>query len=235
MEKVTFTKDGILCSFWDAPTTKWTERKLSETELPVSWVLPYVVEIEDGLTLRELLTSLKPYEDAMSFMFLNDLMGLSFNTVRDALLEAEPDTSRINTDIIALMWVGEVTNGEDPGMTIYPTIMSVEMDDRDPENELENYLPLHDISVSDMLEKPFELDDWLEFFEVNEIGTPVLSGGFSWSFYDFMRGLLSELTIFAYNKGLVTLPGGVQNSPLSIEALFEHIDGLDSYYASEKA
>ena len=234
MEKVIFTKDGLLCSFWENPATTWTERKLSETELPISWVLPYVVEIREGVTLRDVLVSLKPYEDAMSFMFLNDLMGLSFNTVRDALLNAEPDESKIKSDLITLMWVGEVTQGEDPGMSMYPTIMSVEFDNRDPENGLENYMPLHDISISNMLDRPFELDDWLEFFDVDQMTVPIMSGGFSWSFYDFMRGILSELTVFSYNRGIITLPNGVQNAPLPIESLFSHIDGLDAFYEAEK-
>lgn len=234
MEKVIFTKHGILCSFWDAPTTKWTEKKLSETELPVSWILPYMVEIEDGLTIRELLESLKPFEDAMSFMFLNDLMGLSFNTVRDSLLNGELDDHKIKTDVITLMWNGDVDQGENPGINIYPTIMSVEFDEKYPDNEMENFQPLHDISLADMLGKPFELDNWIEMFETNQIGVPILSGEFSWSFYDFMRGLISELTIFAYNKGLVTLPGGVQNTPLTIDVLFEHLDGLDNFYETKK-
>lgn len=229
MEKITFTKAGIGCTIWDHKLARWTDLKFDETQIPFSWCLPYQVEIEDNMTIQDVLNSLKSQSDHVNYIFANPLMGLKLEELIDALVSAtKKERSTVNA--ICLMWNAEMRREENNGVAMYPMLMGVEMNDDEDDDRFHD---LYDLSAVDILEKQLVLDDWLEVIDDENPDEPVLDGAFAWSMYDFISGILSELTLFAYSYGLISLPNGVQTSPVSIVELLSHIDDIDRIVKDE--
>ena len=229
MERILFTKTGILCSMWDHKLAKWNEVDLTESQIPFSWCLPYSVEVDEGVTILEILNNLKSQWDHVNYVFVNPMMGIRMEDLLTAVTSANKK-ERSSVNAVCLNWAAEMRNDEDRGMSMYPTILGVVMND-DDEDEFHD---LYDLSISDLLNQPLVVDDWLEVVDSeDQLGDPVFDGAFAWSLYDFLNGILSELTLFAYSYGIVSLPEGVQTSPISITDLMNHIDDIDKMIIDE--
>jgi len=235
MEKVTFTKTGLTGSFWERTSSKWTDKDLASANLPITWFLPYSTFFEEGVTLTDILNGLTPFLDQVNFVFANYLMGIKLEDLRLVLEKAPNPEDPAKADTICLIWAGEVRAGEegDDLISIFPSIVALEVSP-DDDDELDQFRPLYDITPSDLLNKPIVLDDWIEFYDIKKVDTTLMEGVFDWTLYDFLGGILSELTLYCYKAGLIKLPEGSQVGPMGIQDLFDHIDELDEYYKNEK-
>ena len=230
MEKVIFTKNGILGTFWDAKSSKWIDRELKDSNLPISWFLPHQTSIADGVCVSDVIKGLEPFYDQVNFIFVNALMGINIQDFFKALNESSISENTVKTDNVCLLWNGEIRENpeNEDEISIFPTLHSLESSTLD--DELDEFHSLYDISSKDLLFKPLLLDDWLDFFKSSNIQETILEGGFSWNLYDFLSGLFSEISLYCYKTGLVKLAEGSQVGPLNITELFEHIDDLDNFY-----
>jgi hypothetical protein len=235
MEKVKFTKNGLVGSFWDHNTAKWVDRDLFSSNLPITWFLPHSTYVDDGVTLTDVLNGLTPFIDQVNFVFVNYLMGIKLEDLRTVLEKAPSPEDPAKTDTVCLIWAGEIRADEegDDLLSIFPSIVSLEISPND-DDELDQFRPLHDITPSDLLNKPIALDDWLEFYNVKEVDKTVMEGAFDWTLYDFLGAVMSELTLYCYKAGLIKLPEGAQVGSMGIKDLFDHMDDLDEYYKNEK-
>lgn len=225
MEKVIFSKNGVLCSIWNQQVSNWSSIDLDKTGISLAWCLPYAVAIESGMTIREILNSLKPYAEQVDFLFSNSLMGLNFVKVLDAIEIA--DLSRdVHVNNVSLSWVAENDVEEEPNLAIYPVITGFTLGDDDDGDE-DEFHDLYDLSTEDILNAEFVLDEWLEVYGAGP--EPVLETNLSWTLYDFLGGLLSDLTLYAYSYNLIELPNGIQTSPIEVTDLINHIDDLEGY------
>lgn len=230
MEKLTFTKDSINASFWNPEIAKWEIKPVESTGLPITWFLPYEVEIEDEVTVAQILKLIEPYSEQINFVFMNYLKGLQFSTLQEALSSAKSGKDSIEADVVCLLLASELKElDEEYQVDTFPTIMALEVGE-DEDSDDDQFHPLHDMSVSQLLNTPLFLDDWLEFYEESDPTDTLFECSVKWSLFDFLRGLLSELAIYAYGVGLVTFAEGSGLVPINSQELFEHINILDNFF-----
>lgn len=231
MQKITFTKKSIQFSLWDESAESWQNRDIAESDLPITWFLPYEVYVEDGVTLRHILNHLKPYSGQLNFIFVNYLTGLPFEELLISLDESSDMEEIVKTDAVCLLWVGQVRpieEEDDNELAVFPSIMALELigDDEDSEDEFHN---IHEMTVKQLLDGPFILDDLLEYYDEDSIDETLFSGVTSWKLFDFISGILKELTIFAFANGIFTKSSD-KLPPLSSKELFEHLSDLDKFF-----
>ena len=65
MEKIIIKKSGLYFSFWDEDTLSWTDRLISDSDLPITWYFQYSIEIEEFLTISDLLLLFAQYHIAL--------------------------------------------------------------------------------------------------------------------------------------------------------------------------
>lgn len=237
MQKITFTKKSILISFWDETGEKWQDRDISESDLPFSWYLPYEVFVEPKVTARDVLNRLVPYAEQVNFMFVNYLRGLPLEDVIKILTTAKIEKSGTKVDAVCLIWVGEITqtDDEDDTIDIYPALMALEIDETDSEGENDTFHSVLDINVKQLLDSELVVDDFLELYYEHSPDDTEVSGVTSWSLFDFLRGLLGELVVYAFANRFIQLSELSNLPPLTSEELFKHMDNLDKFFKNGKS
>ena len=236
MQKITFTKKAILISFWDESQEKWQDRDISESQLPISWYLPYEVFIEPKVTIRDILTLLEPYFDHLSFIFVNYLKGLSLDDVKKCLTDSKSEKPIVKIAAMCLIWVGEIKEieGDEESIDIYPTLMALEIDADDPGGENDTFHSALDVNLKQLMDSEFVLDDLLEIYREDDPEQTEVTGVTGWSLFDFIRGLLSELVIYSFANRLIQLSELSNMPPLTADELFKHMDNLDKFYKNER-
>ena len=95
MQRITFKKDKIVVSFWDSDSDTWQERPISKSDLPLPWFLQYETFVDEDVTIREILTQLKPHAQYLNIIFLSYLKGILFQDLLDKV-------SKVNQSIFSL-------------------------------------------------------------------------------------------------------------------------------------
>lgn len=235
MQKLTFTKTGIVCSFLDQSSSKWIDRDISEAELPFTWYLPHVVVIDEGLTVREILSHLLKYEEQINFIFVSHLKGLSLSDLIKSIESVDKTSDIEKVDAVCLLWLGQVKpleNEEDPFLAIQPAMMALEMPDLLDEEEDELH-SIHNISAKQLMDSPFVLDDLLEFIDPADPEEAEFSGLVNWEVFDFIGSLLNELVIYSFVTGSLSELAKIDLAPLSAEDLFDHLAELDKFFSTK--
>lgn len=228
MQKITFTKDSILVSIWDEVGEKWQDRSIADSNLPLSWYLPYEVFIDPGVTIKDVLGHLTRYLEQVNFLFINQLRGLSLDDVIKILEEAKSEKSKIQADEMCIIWVGKIIDDdEDDMINIYPALMAIEID---PDSDVETFHSAHDLEVDQLLGLEFSVDDFLELFNENNPAQTELSGIVSWRMFDFIGGLLEELVTYSFANRLIQISELSNLPPMTSIELFKHMESLDKFF-----
>lgn len=237
MQKITFNKKSILISSWDESSEKWIDQSITESELPISWYLPYEVFIEPKVTIRDVIKLLEPYTDQLNFIFINYMRGLPFDELVKLLNSAKIEKSKVKVDAVCLIWVGEIkpVEGDEDSVDIYPTLMALAIDELDPEGEDDTFHSVLDINIKQLLESELVVDDLLELYREEEPADTEFSGISGWSLFDFMRGLLGELVMYAFANRMVQLSELSNLPPLTADELFKHMENLDKFFKNGKS
>ena len=233
MQKITFTENDLLFSFWDEETETWINRSLQESELPFMWFLPYQTYVENGVTIRQVLKTLQTCAPEINFTFVNYLKGMSLDETIKMLEEAEPVKGLSEKiDAICLIWTGQMRNdsgSEEPYINIQPSLMALEIDELEEDND--QFHEIFWLSIAQLLDTGLVIDDFIEFYDESEPDEVALTGSTNWTLFDFTRAILNELVMYSY--ALKILPNGessVKMPPMSAESLFEHMENLDNFF-----
>jgi hypothetical protein len=233
MQKITFHKKSIQVSFWDETAEDWQDRDISKSELPITWYLPYEVFVEEGVTIREVLTLLKPYSEQINYVFINYLKTVSFESLLESLFGADrEDTLDDDVSLICMLWVGQVKplDDEEDELSAYPTLMALDATG-DEDSDEDEFISIHEISITQLLDKPLIIDDLLEY--VDDLMDSQFSGITSWSLFDFIRTLANELTTYSFVTGVFPKSELDNLPPLSSTELFEHMEDLDDFFKNK--
>ena len=233
MQKVTFTKDSINFSFWDESNESWIDKSISESELPITWFLPYQTYVDKGVTIRQILNVLKAYEPEINFMFVNYLKGMLLVDLIKMFDEASSESSSIEkVDAICLIWSGQMQPVEtDEGyyINIQPGLMALEIDESLEEND--QFHDIYEISIDQLLNKPLIMDDFIEFYDESDSDEVILSGSTNWTLFDFLRSLLNDIMMYAYVvKIFPTDSSTMKLPPMTSRDLFDHMENLDKFF-----
>jgi hypothetical protein len=239
MEKITFTKTDILYSFWDESSGKWIERSLSTSELPFSWYLPYEVYIDSDVTLLDLFDKLEKYSNLINVIFINHLKAIPLETLISLLKQNLDTPSNHEIDNLCILWSGEVKsvkNIEEPLINQTPAIMGLQFDNTtDTLDEADDTLySIRDMSVSQILELPIILDDILEFIDPDDDTDIILEGITSWTLYDVLGIICTELSTYCFVKGLLSKTYGIKTTPLAASEFFDYLETLDKFFNKQK-
>lgn len=237
MQKITFTKESLLFSFWDESTESWINKSLQESELPFTWFLPYQTYVESGVTLRQVLKVLEKYSPEINFVFVNYLKGMLLEDAIKMLDEAEPVKSSVEkVDAICLIWTGQmqnVANESEPYINIQPSLMALEIDQI--EEDEDQFHEIFEVSIAQLLDSPLIMDDFIEFYDEDESDEVLLTGSTNWTLFDFTRALLGELIMYSY--AIKVFPNGesvVKLPPMTADDLFDHLENLDNFFKRGK-
>ena len=238
MQKITVNKKSILISFWDESSEKWIDRNIAEADLPISWYLPYEVFIEPKVTIRDVLKLLEPYSEQVNFIFINYMRGILFNDIVKLLTSAKNEKSKLKVDAMCLIWVGEIkqiTEEDEETIDIYPTLMALDMDEQDPDGENDKFYSVFDVNVKQLLDSELVADNLLDLYREEDPDETEFSGITSWSMFDFVRGLLGELVMYAFANRLVQISELSNLPPLTAAELFKHMENLDKFFKNGKS
>lgn len=232
MQKLTFKKDRLVALFWDSEKEDWQERDLAESNLPLPWFFPYETYVDEGVSLNDILTLLKPYESYLNLMFINYIKGIPFSDLVDKLKNADSGEELQKIDAICLLWIAQVkpTSGEEPSIEVQPVIMGLEMsEDEDLENA--EFHSIYEVTPAQLLNNEFVIDDLIEFFSDSDPDDVTLSGITSWTLFDFLRTVLGELSTYCLVSGLLKRNDS-DTAPIDSIELFDCLEDLDKFFSS---
>jgi hypothetical protein len=235
MQKLTFTKQSILISFWDETSEKWIERNMADASLPITWYLPYEVHIEKNVTLRDIINMLIPYSEQLNFVFLAYLNGVQVEDLFAELLSRPAEPHDLKIDAICLLWMGQVKpvpEIDDLKIYTFPALLALEIIDEDDDGSEDELHSIYDITVDQLLDKSIVIDDFLEYYDDDKHNDALFSGITDWQFFDFIRTILSELVLYSFTTDIIK-KSDLNTDPIGPAELFEHLDKLDKFFKDE--
>lgn len=221
-------------SLWDETDEKWIERNILESNLPITWYLPYEVYLEENITVADVLDLLSEYTDQINFIFINYSKGIPFEEIVKCLVEAKPKKSNLKIDSVCLLWIGELSEADEEfdEVEIYPAMMALEIDETDPDGENDQLYNISELNIKQLMNSNLVLDDILEIYRTDGSEEIAVSAITSWTLFDFIRGLLNDLLSYAIINRLLLVSEFSKVPPLNSEELFNHLDNLDKFFKS---
>jgi len=236
MQKLTFTKQAILISFWDETSEKWIDRNMADTSLPITWYLPYDVHIEKNVKLKDIINNLTPYAEQLNFVFLAYLNGVQVEDLFTELLSRPAEPHDLKIDAICLLWMGQVKpvpDVDDSKIYTFPALLALEMIDEEDDGAEDELHSIYDITIDQLLNTQIVIDDFLEYYDDDSRNDDAIFSGITdWTFFDFMRTVLSELVLYSFTTDIIKKSDLTAN-PIGPAELFDHLDKLDKFFKDE--
>lgn len=235
MQKITLKKEGIFFSFWDEQTASWVNKNISEVNLPISWYLPYSVQLEGELTVFDTLELLEQYVEQLQAIFSNSLVGIKLTDIYEVLRKPLEKKVDVPMNCVYLFKIGEITPiKDDPNeyLSIYPVMMGLNINDDEDSEESVYHLTSFDVRAWSSL--PFRIDYFMEYTDVSteEI---VLDGVVNWMFFEVIHCLLLQVSLcMQVTKVIPTKEDNqLKSGPMLIEELLLWIDELDRIFLTK--
>jgi len=235
MQKITLKKEGIFFSFWDEQTASWINKDISEANLPISWYLPYSVQLEGDLTVCDVMKLLEPYVEQLQAIFSNSLAGIKLADIYEVLKKPLEKNVSVPMNCIYLFKIGEITpikDDENEYLSIYPVMMGLDIND-DEESE-ESVYHLASFDVRSWCSLPFGIDYFMEYTDVSteEI---VLDGVINWMLFEVIHSLLLQVSICMQVTEAIPAreDSKLKSGPMLIEELLLWIDELDRIFLTK--
>jgi len=229
MQKITIKKEGIFFSFWDEQTASWIDKEISEVNLPVSWYLPYSVQLEGELTVCDIMKLLEPYSDQLQAIFSNSLAGIKLTDIYEVLKKQLEKKTKIPMNCVYLFKIGESTpikDEENNYLSVYPVIMGLDINDDEDTEEDVYHLTSFDVRLWCTL--PIGIDYYMEYTDISteEI---VLDGVVNWTFFEVIHCLLSQVSLCLQVTEVIPVreDSKMKSGPMLIDELLLWIDELD--------
>lgn len=227
MQRITIKEDGIYFSFWQEESTDWIEQNINDANFPFAWYLTYPVQIEDGITLKTILSHLAKYKDEIESIFVNALFGVKFNTIYDVINSTKSSDFETQLNVIYLFKIGELlpADKEYNLLRITPVIMGIYLED---EINDEDVYHLSSFPIGNWSDLPIAVDYFMEYVD-SQSDEPVLSGVVSWNFFEIVHTILSQISLTLRIMEIVPVKVGsnLESGPMTITELFNWITDLD--------
>ena len=232
MQRITFKKDKIVVSFWDSDSDTWQERPISESDFPLPWFLQYETFVDEDVTIREILTQLKPHAQYLNIIFLSYLKGILFQDILDKVSKVNQTRVGIDINAVCLVWSTELSQieGDDlPSIQTYPNLLGLELDESD--DEADTFYSVQDMTPAQILDKSLWIDDTFELYKDDDSDDLIFEGITNWSLFDFLRTLIGELTTYIIVVEILNRAEfKVSSVPITSTDLFSQMSDLDKFF-----
>lgn len=232
MEKIIIKKSGLYFSFWDEVTLSWIDRLISDSDLPITWYFQYSIEIEEFLTVSELLLLFAPYQEDLEFAFSKSLLIVPFDEIL-SIINKQVCLNTIEPTQLYLIKLGEIKKfkTESPYISSYPTLMGLEVIGETGNDDV--IYSLTDIKFNDWCASTIQIDEYLEYIDIekNEVE---FEGIIQWTLYEALSCIFSQITnSITFTKikdNPEEFPSVNSGGPIIISELFSWIDDIDKYF-----
>lgn len=229
MQHITIKKKGIYFSFWDEPTTSWVNRNIIEAGLPITWYLSYIIKFDGILTVRDILSLLKPYIEHVQLIFANNLGGLHLQEIYELLESNKIPPKDLPMNCVQLFKMGEaspIEADEYPYLNVHQVIMGLQI-----ENNLEsdNLFHLSPYDIRDWCDLELGIDGFLDFTDT-ETEDVLFTGIVGWKLYEMICAILSQISIsmlVTQTTKVKELKSPLESGPLTFSDLIMWFEELD--------
>ena len=235
MQHITIKKKGIYFSFWDEPTAAWVDRNITEVDLPISWYLSYTIKFDGTVTVRDILSLLKPHMDHIQLIFANNLGGVQLQEIYELLEVNKVPPNELPMNCVYLFKMGEASPIEDeeyPYLHIYPVLMGLMIEDN---LESENVFHLSPYDIRDWCDLELGIDGFLDFTDI-ETDDVLFTGIVDWKLYEMICAILSQVSIsmlVTQTTKVKELKSPLESGPLTFSDLLIWFDDLDRILLSK--
>jgi hypothetical protein len=210
--------------------------------------LPFAVEIEDGVTIKDVLEHLNRHADHVNLVFCGYLGDAKLEDfVNEARLEPELDFKE-TIDLVEFCWNTELEPAEDDEyigeFNIINTqtmrgITQVEAEESDLEIDYDEDFDLSLVALRNYANEKIEINPYIEYAVIEEMSEPVpnilMDGEMAWTLFDFISTLLNEISYYGtpedqkiIRDGMIAGQEEMDNAEIVIEhpELIAYLDGL---------
>lgn len=233
MQKITLKKTGIFFSFWDELVQQWVDRNITESGLPLSRYLPYVVQVDDVITLRDLLNHLAPFRNQIQEIFSSALSGITCEQMQQVIDSTKTDTN-VPMNVLYLFKIGELSTIPDDELKLVSTYSVLMGLNTDAVLEKEDVYHLSSYSVIDWIDLPLMIDDFIEYIDV-DTQQAILTGVLDFHLYEIIFTILSQIALTLQVKNAVSSMETKQltSGPMTVDELFAWFGELDRILLSK--
>jgi hypothetical protein len=231
MDKLTIRKTGLYFSFWDESSEDWIERSIADSSIPLTWYLNYPIQFDGQLTVRELLTVLKPYSEIIDLVMIRELAGTTLASIYKLLNDGSPTGAEVLPSHIYLIKLADAipTKQEEEFIFLnsYPVLLGVtEIDETVEDDELYS---LSSINFLDWCDLPIGVDDFLEYID-SETEDTLLEGMINWTLAEALSAILNQISVTVQISQTSIVKSNPDSGPIQIADVFEWLDDLDRIF-----
>ena len=210
-----FYKDKITTFVYNEELTDFVEVSISELEEPLSEYFNYIVDIVDGVTVKDFLTLLSKYAEDINKMFSGFNHGNKIELYLNELsLPVEQDYLK-ECDEIEMIWDAEVVKEEGVSyiadwVTFCGRILNFK-----PAHEYD--IPtraMHIVPLRNWKDLPLKLNRFVLYQETSATNfkkmTTKLSGVKQFSFFNLLSGFIYELTYHGTPEQQIALSNDIK-------------------------
>jgi hypothetical protein len=231
MDKLTIRKTGLYFSFWDESSEDWIERSIADSSVPLTWYLNYPIQFDGQLTVRELLTVLKPYSDILDLVMIRELAGTTLADIYKLLDEGSPTGADILPSHVYLIKLADAipTKQEEEFIFLnsYPVLLGVTEDDETVEDD--ELYSLSSMNFLDWCDLPIGVDDFLEYID-SETEDTLLEGMINWTLYEALSAILHQISVTIQINQTSIVNSNPDSGPIQMADVFEWLDDLDRIF-----
>jgi hypothetical protein len=231
MDKLTIRKTGLYFSFWDESSEDWIERSITDSSIPLTWYLNYPIQFDGQLTVRELLTVLKPYSEIIDLVMIRELAGTTLESIYKLLNDGSPTGAEVLPSHVYLIKLADAipTKQEEEFIFLnsYPVLLGVTEIDEMPEDD--ELYSLSSINFLDWCDLPIGVDDFLEYID-SETEDTLLEGMINWTLAEALSAILNQISVTVQISQTSIVKSNPDSGPLQIADVFEWLDDLDRIF-----
>jgi hypothetical protein len=229
MQKITIKRSGFYFSFWDESAEDWIEKNINEASIPITWYLSYPIQVDEPLTVREIIKMIEPYAEIINLVMIHELAGIEFSRILEVLNDVRESTNAIEPNSVCLVKIAESipTKQMDEDinfLSTYPVLVGIQEIDETGEND--EVFSLSTIDFLDWCDLPFEIDDYVEYLD--QVTEEVLFDGvMNWTLGEIIGSILSQTSVtLQVMQNSISSPAS-NGEPVDIESIFNWFDDLD--------
>ena len=233
MQTLLFTKNGIVIKSISSKNDEIESSKLIDQTLPISWYFNYPIDLEEGLTLFDIITELTNYP-FLDKVFINDLNGLSISNLINLIRSNSCISNKVDLDLLCASRIN--LENENNEFIQFSTIVALSEDDEvesddlsddesdDEYTEFDEPVTMSELTASQILTTPLILDEEVDFVKMTNPTDIIYSGINRWTLFSMLQVIFNEVATSIYLNGMHSTS---KPTIFTASALFEKFSELD--------